>query len=156
MNEQLRSLSTEVQALKNRPIPIAPAPTPTSGPLRSPMLPGMHPGAYPPPPHSHAGIPPIGSASGPGSHPHHHQPFSQFLLHSPPPPTQSAPAPPPIREDAEETFLSAFGTMTDEGLLQFVMERQSQTGYLLPNPVQGKSPLSQAVLLSIIHRVSGR
>lgn len=137
MTEQLRALSAEVQSLQsNRSMP----------------------------PLTHAGA---GNMIMQTPQPMHmHAPMPQHI--APPPPTLSQqpvqqqpqqPLPQPSTfsaEDAEETFLSAFGQLSDPALLQFVLARQAQTAQYLPNPAVGKSVLSQAVLLTMIHRVSDK
>ncbi len=62
-------------------------------------------------------------------------------------------APPAPTEKMEDTFLAAFANMNNEQLTEFVCERYGDTLMYLPNPGE-ESPLSQAVLLTMIHRVS--
>ncbi|OCF61584.1 hypothetical protein L486_01236 [Kwoniella mangroviensis CBS 10435] len=78
--------------------------------------------------------------------PAHHQP--------PPPPPAAIPAEPsgPSPSQLEDTFLSALGAQTTASTLQLVVDHLALTDYCLPN--QGKSPLSQAVLLTLLHRLA--
>lgn len=57
-------------------------------------------------------------------------------------------------EDAEDVFLKAFSSLSEGDLVQFVMSRRPRTGEYLPDPRERPSPLSQAVLLTMVHRVS--
>jgi hypothetical protein len=56
-------------------------------------------------------------------------------------------------EDAEDIFLKAFSSLSEGELTQFVMSRMPRTAEYLPDPRERPSPLSQAVLLTMIHRV---
>lgn len=59
-------------------------------------------------------------------------------------------------EDAEDLFLKTFSTFSDQDLVQFVMARMPKSSLYLPAPQEGPSPLSQAVLLTMVHRVSSK
>ncbi|WWC72202.1 uncharacterized protein I206_106162 [Kwoniella pini CBS 10737] len=94
-----------------------------------------------PPPPSH-GLPP---------HVPQHPPHlsSQPLSHVPPPAAQpSGPSP----SQLEDTFLAALGAQTTASTLQLVADHLALTDYCLPT--NGKSPLSQAVLLTLLHRLA--
>lgn len=67
-----------------------------------------------------------------------------------PPPIQTARLPTPAQ--LEDTFLAALTAQTVPATLQLVDDHLGLTDYCLP--VTGKSPLSQAVLLTLLHRVS--
>jgi hypothetical protein len=54
----------------------------------------------------------------------------------------------------EDIFLAAFANMNNGQLMEFVCDKYADTLMYLPNPGE-ESPLSQAVLLTMIHRVSG-
>lgn len=73
--------------------------------------------------------------------------------------TTQGPLPPPIQNtrlptpaQLEDTFLAALTAQTVPSTLQLVDDHLGLTDYCLP--VSGKSPLSQAVLLTLLHRVS--
>lgn len=68
----------------------------------------------------------------------------------PPPPTQNTRL--PTSAQLEDTFLAALTAQTVPSTLQLVDDHLGLTDYCLP--VSGKSPLSQAVLLTLLHRVS--
>ncbi|WVQ94883.1 hypothetical protein IAU59_001968 [Kwoniella sp. CBS 9459] len=86
---------------------------------------------------------PNGSApSLPPAHAYSSQP------HAPPPPPPQGPSP----SQLEDTFLTALGAQTTASTLQLVGEHIGLTEYCLPT--QGKSPLSQAVLLTLLHRLA--
>ncbi|WRT70042.1 uncharacterized protein IL334_007036 [Kwoniella shivajii] len=78
------------------------------------------------------------------------------------PTTSSAPPPlppqPPVglsvpsASHLEDTFLSALGAQNTSSTLRLVADHLAITEYCLPN--QGKSPLSQAVLLTLLHRLA--
>lgn len=55
--------------------------------------------------------------------------------------------------NAEEDFLNALMTLTDTDLIQFVTSRQGRIHEFLPAPGQAPCPLSQQVILTMIHRV---
>ena len=57
-------------------------------------------------------------------------------------------------EDAEDVFLKAFSSLSEGDLVQFVTSRMPRTAEYLPGPRERPSPLSQAVLLTMVHRVS--
>ncbi|KAJ9123393.1 hypothetical protein QFC22_001592 [Naganishia vaughanmartiniae] len=65
----------------------------------------------------------------------------------------SAARPNPSLAGAEEEFLNALMTMSDEELIGFIMARSDRTQVYLPAPGQQPCPLSQQVLLTMIHRV---
>lgn len=67
-----------------------------------------------------------------------------------PPSIQNARLPTPAQ--LEDTFLAALTAQTVPATLQLVDDHLGLTDYCLP--VTGKSPLSQAVLLTLLHRVS--
>lgn len=67
-----------------------------------------------------------------------------------PPPIQNTRLPTPAQ--LEDTFLAALTAQTVPATLQLVDDHLGLTDYCLP--VSGKSPLSQAVLLTLLHRVS--
>lgn len=56
-------------------------------------------------------------------------------------------------EDVEDVFLKAFSSLSEGDLTQFVMSKMPRTAEYLPDPREKPSPLSQAVLLTVIHRV---
>ncbi|KAJ9097539.1 hypothetical protein QFC19_006713 [Naganishia cerealis] len=67
--------------------------------------------------------------------------------------------PPATRSDsslagAEEEFLNALMTMSDAELIGFIMSKSDKTQVYLPAPGQQPSPLSQQVLLTMIHRLT--
>ncbi|OCF43692.1 hypothetical protein I317_02444 [Kwoniella heveanensis CBS 569] len=68
--------------------------------------------------------------------------------HAPPPPPPQGPSP----SQLEDTFLTALGAQTTASTLQLVGEHIGLTEYCLPT--HGKSPLSQAVLLTLLHRLA--
>ncbi|OXG43137.1 hypothetical protein C359_01528 [Cryptococcus neoformans Bt120] len=68
----------------------------------------------------------------------------------PPPPTQNTRL--PTSAQLEDTFLAALTAQTVPSTLQLVDDHLGLTDYCLP--VSGKSPLSQAVLLTLLHRTS--
>ncbi|KIR36671.1 hypothetical protein I352_01630 [Cryptococcus deuterogattii MMRL2647] len=67
-----------------------------------------------------------------------------------PPPIQNTRLPTPAQ--LEDTFLAALTAQTVPATLQLVDDHLGLTDYCLP--VSGKSPLSQAVLLTLLHRTS--
>lgn len=69
-------------------------------------------------------------------------------------PPASALRPDPALTNVEEDFLNALMTLGDLDLIQFVTSRQSRIQEYLPAPGQAPCPLSQQVLLTMIHRVS--
>ncbi|WVF67284.1 hypothetical protein IAT40_002034 [Kwoniella sp. CBS 6097] len=87
-------------------------------------------------PNGSAPPPSLPSANAYGSH-----------AHAPPPPPQG-----PSPSQLEDTFLTALGAQTTASTLQLVGEHIGLTEYCLPT--QGKSPLSQAVLLTLLHRLA--
>lgn len=71
-----------------------------------------------------------------------------------PAPLPAAPSANDMPEDAyEDHFLSAFGDPDDQRLIAFVMDKYPRIKAFLPDPGM-PSPLSQAVLLTIVYRVS--
>ncbi|WVW86356.1 hypothetical protein I302_108400 [Kwoniella bestiolae CBS 10118] len=82
---------------------------------------------------------------------HHQAPPPPIHHQQPPPPPPTQPAG-PSPSQLEDTFLSALGAQTTASTLQLVNDHLSLTDYCLPS--QGKSPLSQAVLLTLLHRLA--
>ncbi|WVR09594.1 hypothetical protein IAU60_006666 [Kwoniella sp. DSM 27419] len=58
----------------------------------------------------------------------------------------------PTPSQLEDAFLAALGTQTTAAIVQLVGDHLAVTEYCLP--LQGKSPLSQAVLLTLLHRLA--
>ncbi|KAI5455514.1 hypothetical protein NCC49_000322 [Naganishia albida] len=79
-----------------------------------------------------------------------------------PPRPVVAPGPPQVAgpnstlsaQQPEEEFLNALMTMGDDELIRFVTSRVNRIPEYLPGPGQGTCPLSQQVLLTMIHRLS--
>lgn len=73
------------------------------------------------------------------------------------PPVQAAPAPalvaPALPPNLEDTFLTALQRQTTGATLQLVHDNAPRTDQILPLP-PSKSPLSQAVLIALVHRVA--
>jgi hypothetical protein len=159
LSEQVQTLTREIEALKVVPprtaptmhTPLAPPPLGAGVPphMMAPPPPGPH--NMPPPPMQN-----IGHLGTPAQQPA--QPMQQKII-SPQPvlplnvnAMQNLIAP---TEDAEDVFLKAFSSLSEEDLVQFVISKMSRSAEYLPAPNEGRSPLSQAVLLTMIHRVSG-
>jgi hypothetical protein len=73
--------------------------------------------------------------------------------------TPVANAPPPVQQSTpkqwEDIFLAALSTQSEEAILALLAQYWPHTEEVLPEPGHGKaSPLSQAVLLTVVHRVS--
>ncbi|WVQ84735.1 hypothetical protein IAT38_006892 [Cryptococcus sp. DSM 104549] len=73
-----------------------------------------------------------------------------------PPPQQQQPfyPPPPSPAQLQDTFLAALGVQTVPATLQLVNDHSGMTEYCLPVGQGAKSPLSQAVLLTLLHRLA--
>lgn len=71
-----------------------------------------------------------------------------------PPSNSQAAAVNPSMQQPEEEFLNALMTMGDDELIRFVTSRMNRIPEYLPAPGQHPCPLSQQVLLTMIHRVS--
>ena len=93
--------------------------------------------------------------------------LSEQLARSGPPsgPSRSAPPPVPMNHpppkpqlpsasQLEDVFLDALGIQSTGATLQLVNEHMALYDYILPPSPSSKSPLSQAVLLTLLHRVS--
>jgi hypothetical protein len=78
---------------------------------------------------------------------------AQNLMKGVPPSNGGGPAPSIPNEDVEETFFTALQNPDDQQLMRFVFTHWSNTPQYLPDPGR-PAPLSQAVLLTMIHRVS--
>jgi hypothetical protein len=101
-----------------------------------------------PPPH-HPQVPSPGAAIAPIP-----IPILQSAAHPlPPPPPQAPVAPLPNVAQLEDIFLSALGASSTSATLELVNGYWAATDYCLPNASGAKSPLSQAVLLTLLHRV---
>jgi hypothetical protein len=162
LSEQVQSLSHEIQSLRaavqvappvsGGPIPSGQGPT---GSMPRMMMPSSEGNSDLPP--AFIGLPnnmpppPMGVQSA-------HTPQLQQQIISPQPvlapnvgALQQLISPP---EDAEDVFLKAFSSLSEAELIQFVMSRMPRMAEYLPDPRERPSPLSQAVLLTMVHRVS--
>ncbi|WWC91899.1 uncharacterized protein L201_006848 [Kwoniella dendrophila CBS 6074] len=124
LQKQVTSLS---EHLKSNPPPSAP--NGVVSPPQAPVSSNNSNSVAPPPPH------------------HPLPPVQQQQQQQAPPHFQ-----PPTPSQLEDTFLTALGVQTTASTLQLVAEHLFLTEYCLPT--QGKSPLSQAVLLTLLHRLS--
>ncbi|WVQ75728.1 hypothetical protein IAR50_005358 [Cryptococcus sp. DSM 104548] len=76
-----------------------------------------------------------------------HPPFPQFSQHGPP-------FPPPSPAQLTDTFIAVLSKQSNPETVQLVMDHRPLTDYILPPNGAGKSPLGQAVLLTVVHRLS--
>jgi len=150
LTEQVQALTREVQSLRNT----AQAPPNSSG-FNGPAVPASMPQMMPSASGSNANPPAFNGSN--NMHPQSMAP-AQHQIISPQPvlapnvgALQQLISP---SEDAEDVFLKAFSTLSEGDLTQFVMSRMPRTADYLPDPRERPSPLSQAVLLTMIHRVS--
>ncbi|WWC64793.1 uncharacterized protein I303_107405 [Kwoniella dejecticola CBS 10117] len=143
----LKSMSTSIADLQKQIATLSEqmksASIPSHGPngMVSPSVSGF----VPPPPPSH-GLPPHIPQPPP---PSHLSPQPSSTSHPPSGPTQPTG---PTSSQLEDTFLSALGAQTTSSTLQLVADHLALTDYCLPT--NGKSPLSQAVLLTLLHRLA--
>lgn len=70
-----------------------------------------------------------------------------------PDPYPLAPAPPAQPKELEDTFLSALSSPSTQSTLNLVNDHYALTDYCLPLH-STKSPLSQAVILTLFHRLA--
>jgi hypothetical protein len=69
----------------------------------------------------------------------------------PPPPPLNQRTPPTKSEDWDETYLAVLGTQDSRQLRELLARSNPE----LVMPLNGTGPLSQAVILTLLHRVSG-
>lgn len=69
---------------------------------------------------------------------------------APPPPPQQRASPAPISEEWDDTYLAVLGTQ-DPRQLRELLSRSNPEVIM---PLNGPGPLSQAVILTLLHRVS--
>jgi len=72
-----------------------------------------------------------------------------------PPPTHTAPPgrPLPTKQQLEDAFLPTLSAQNVGMTLALLTDHWPMTQYILPNP-PGKAMVSQAILLTLLHRVS--
>lgn len=140
---QVKDLSEQVKELKaaqSRP-PLQPAPSVVQHPSMPPHSINVPPPVMPTP-QTHQTIP---------------QQSAQMVAPRPvavPSASQAAAANPTMAaQQPEEEFLNALMTMGDDELIRFVTSRMNRIPEYLPAPGQHPCPLSQQVLLTMIHRV---
>ncbi|ODN87672.1 hypothetical protein L198_06895 [Cryptococcus wingfieldii CBS 7118] len=85
--------------------------------------------------------------------PQHHPPFPHPGLHPNQFP-QHPPFPPPPPAQLTDTFIAVLSKQSVPETVQLVMDHRPLTDYILPVNGAGKSPLGQAVLLTVVHRLS--
>lgn len=140
---QVKDLSEQVRELKMsqaRPPQAAPAPA---------VAPSM-------PPQMISAAPPV--IPTPQTYPTMPQQSAQMAAPRqqvvPGPPQAAGPNASSSTQQPEEEFLNALMTMGDQELIRFVTSRMNRIPEYLPAPGQQPCPLSQQVLLTMIHRVS--
>lgn len=157
LTAEIKRMSVEMDGLRAAQELVAsratqpPPPPPQS--LPPPPVPQLPPSG----PFGHPSAPPAATMQSPARPPQ--PPVQQQQIISPRPvlaPSANAIQQSILNEDIEEVFLNAFSSLSEPDLVQFVMSRFDRTGEYLPVPGQGSSPLSQAVLLTLVHRVSKR
>ncbi|TYJ53827.1 hypothetical protein B9479_005513 [Cryptococcus floricola] len=85
--------------------------------------------------------------------PQHHQPPHPPFPHPGQFP-QHPPFPPPPPAQLTDTFIAVLSKQSVPETVQLVMDHRPLTDYILPVNGAGKSPLGQAVLLTVVHRLS--
>ncbi|ODN79277.1 hypothetical protein L202_03290 [Cryptococcus amylolentus CBS 6039] len=107
----------------------------------APIVPAhAHPTAPSNPVPQHHQPPPHPPFPHPGPHP------NQFPQHPP--------FPPPSPAQLADTFIAVLSKQSVPETVQLVMDHRPLTDYILPVNGAGKSPLGQAVLLTVVHRLS--
>ncbi|KZS99162.1 hypothetical protein SISNIDRAFT_448024 [Sistotremastrum niveocremeum HHB9708] len=167
MEQSIRALSEQIKFLSLN-IPVPPVGPPVQGP---PQHIHQHRGSpvHSSSPHGQIGgshmrsanIPPPPNYSNPQTAFQQPQPinppwFQQGLLQQslppppPPPQPQQQQAPPPPSEDWDETYLGVLGTQ-DPRQLRDLLSRSNPEVIM---PLNGNGPLSQAVVLTLVHRLA--
>ncbi len=170
LSEQVKYLTINIgpNAQSNLPIPTRSSPGPSSGGqhpqnnlnlnqlLRHPNMPPVNqqPSSYP---QSHGSFPqqqqPSAPTHGPWFGPNIAAPQASHPAAPPPVPTQASHArTPPMAppEEWDDTYLAVLGSQDTRQLRELLARSNPE----VVMPMQGHCPLSQAVVLTLVHRVS--